>query len=153
MPIKPEHRALYPANWRAIRTAAVERARHRCQRCGLANYAVGYRKRDGRFIRAGGNSVRDEAGLGELSYLEARKLAVYENSFDLGLGPDNERAIVIVLTVAHLNHDPRDCREENLQALCQRCHLALDLAHHQRNAAATRHAAKGTPDLFACEVK
>jgi hypothetical protein len=31
-----------------------------------------------------------------------------------------------VLTVAHLNHDPWDCRDENLAALCQTCHLRYD---------------------------
>lgn len=40
----------------------------------------------------------------------------------------------VVLTVAHLNHDEADCREENLAAYCQRCHLAYDADHH----AATR---------------
>ena len=28
-----------------------------------------------------------------------------------------------VLTVHHLDGDPANCREENLVALCQRCHL------------------------------
>ena len=32
----------------------------------------------------------------------------------------------VVLTVAHLNHTPEDCREENLRAMCQRCHLTYD---------------------------
>lgn len=32
----------------------------------------------------------------------------------------------VVLTVAHLNHRPEDCREENLRALCQRCHNRYD---------------------------
>lgn len=45
----------------------------------------------------------------------------------------------VVLTVAHVeNHDPMDCREENLAALCQRCHLRHDAKHHARNAARTR---------------
>ncbi len=30
------------------------------------------------------------------------------------------------LTVAHINHVEMDCREENLVALCPRCHLAYD---------------------------
>jgi hypothetical protein len=32
----------------------------------------------------------------------------------------------VVLTVAHLDHDPRHCADDNLAALCQRCHLAYD---------------------------
>ena len=32
----------------------------------------------------------------------------------------------VVLTVAHLNHDPSDNRDENLKAMCQRCHNSYD---------------------------
>ena len=45
----------------------------------------------------------------------------------------------VVLTVAHLNHIPMDVRDENLKALCQRCHLTYDAKHHAQNAATTRH--------------
>ena len=43
----------------------------------------------------------------------------------------------VILTVAHLNHIPGDCRDENLKALCQRCHLRYDRERHKetRNAA------------------
>ena len=34
-----------------------------------------------------------------------------------------------VLTVAHLNHDPSDCRDENLLALCEGCHNRYDMEH------------------------
>ena len=54
----------------------------------------------------------------------------------------------VVLTVAHLDHTPENCADENLRALCQKCHLAYDAAHHQRNAAATRRKAKAAGDLF-----
>ena len=36
----------------------------------------------------------------------------------------------VVLTVAHLDHDPRRCDDENLKAYCQRCHLTYDRSHH-----------------------
>ncbi|ATN94982.1 hypothetical protein [Leptospira phage LE3] len=39
----------------------------------------------------------------------------------------------VILTVAHLNHTPEDCREENLVALCQRCHLNYDRHIHVKN--------------------
>ena len=44
----------------------------------------------------------------------------------------------IILTVAHLNHQPEDCRPENLKAMCQRCHLRYDREHHKESAAKTR---------------
>ena len=53
-----------------------------------------------------------------------------------------------VLTVAHLNHEPEDCRPENLAAMCQRHHLAYDAKHHKQTAYATRRRATMTPDLF-----
>lgn len=54
----------------------------------------------------------------------------------------------VVLTVAHLNHQPEDCRNENLKAMCQRCHLRYDRPHHAKNSAQTRRAAKQTRELF-----
>ena len=54
----------------------------------------------------------------------------------------------IVLTAAHLNHQPEDCRPENLAAMCQRHHLAYDAKHHAQTAYATRKARAGTADLF-----
>lgn len=44
----------------------------------------------------------------------------------------------VILTVAHLDHDPQNCADENLKALCQKCHLSYDAKHHARNAAITR---------------
>lgn len=55
----------------------------------------------------------------------------------------------VVLTVAHLDHQPENCADGNLKAMCQRCHLRYDAPHHQRNAAATRRARKQNRELFA----
>lgn len=54
----------------------------------------------------------------------------------------------IVLTVAHLNHTPEDCDPANLKAMCQRCHLRYDAAHHAKNSAATRAAKSRQARLF-----
>lgn len=32
----------------------------------------------------------------------------------------------VIITVAHLNHDPADCRPEVLRSWCQRCHNTYD---------------------------
>lgn len=59
----------------------------------------------------------------------------------------------VVLTVAHLGkphpdgtpgdkHDKLDVRDENLAALCQRCHLNFDRDEHRLNAAKTRYLRK-----------
>ncbi|WP_202638978.1 hypothetical protein [Bailinhaonella thermotolerans] len=57
----------------------------------------------------------------------------------------------VVLTVAHLDHVPENCAEENLLAMCQRCHLAYDADQHAANAARTRTARRtaGMEPLFA----
>ena len=44
----------------------------------------------------------------------------------------------IVLTTAHRNNIESDCRDENLFAACQRCHLRYDTQHHKKNSAETR---------------
>ena len=54
----------------------------------------------------------------------------------------------IVLTVAHLNHIPEDCRADNLKAMCQRCHLRYDQKLHVENARKTRRARKAIGELI-----
>jgi hypothetical protein len=43
---------------------------------------------------------------------------------------DEENAIRIVLTVAHLDHDINNNSFFNLKAMCQKCHLSYDAKHH-----------------------
>ena len=42
-----------------------------------------------------------------------------------------ETAARVVLTIAHLDQDPRNSDVANLRALCQRCHLGLDRHLHR----------------------
>lgn len=37
----------------------------------------------------------------------------------------------VILTVAHLDHQPENCGDDNLKAMCQRCHLKYDAHHHR----------------------
>lgn len=58
----------------------------------------------------------------------------------------------VILTTAHLNHNPRDNRRDNLRALCPACHLRHDANYHAFNAVITRDRKKGQlrlslPDL------
>jgi 5-methylcytosine-specific restriction endonuclease McrA len=43
-----------------------------------------------------------------------------------------------MLTVHHIDHNPRNCAADNLIALCAPCHLRADAQHHARNAKRTR---------------
>jgi len=49
----------------------------------------------------------------------------------------------VILTVAHLNHQVDDCRDDNLRAMCQRCHLTYDARLHARHARTTRARKRG----------
>ena len=55
----------------------------------------------------------------------------------------------VVLTVAHLDHRPENCGDENLKAMCQRCHLRYDADHHRETGAATRAARSPQARMFA----
>lgn len=146
MPIKPEHRARYPKDWAAISLAARQRAGWKCQHegCTAQQYAVGWWHE-----RRGGHVwvpkwPRGGVYIGQ-TYADAREVAAVTYWAQAESG---EKPIVIVLTVAHLNHQPEYCRPDNLAAMCQRHHLAYDQAHHQQNAQATRRARGGTAELF-----
>jgi hypothetical protein len=107
MPIRPENLSRYPADWKAISLRIrSERAGNRCEECGVENHAIGGRLADGTFMPAIGNP-----SLGEMAQCE---------------GGETLRIIRIVLTVAHLDHQPENCADENLRALCQRCHIRHD---------------------------
>ena len=141
MPIKPENMKRYPADWKLIRERILIRAANCCEHpnCGARNYDVGYwRKVMGRFTWF--EQVR-----GMTTWREASQRAAELFHDD---SEESPRPTVIVLTVAHLNHQPEDCRPENLRAWCQRHHLAYDHDHHRTNAQVTRRARAGTLELF-----
>lgn len=39
---------------------------------------------------------------------------------------------IVVLTIAHLDHEPENCDAANLRAWCQRCHNTYDAPHRAR---------------------
>ncbi len=155
MPIRPENKALYPADWRLISREIRARAHHRCENCGIRNYSVGYREAEGRFRPLAGSGPCDCAGEGlvwpslePITYGEAKEFADAANTCSDRRDEDGNRWFVIVLTVAHLDHDPRNCDRANLKALCQACHLGYDAEHHAETAARTRKEGKAVGDLF-----
>lgn len=128
----------YPENWKTeIRPAILSRAKNRCEFCGVKNYSVGSWNGE-RFIPTVGNMTHDAAGNGELSYQEARQLVMHCNEFC------DDKLIVVVLTIAHLNHDVSNNDYSNLKALCQRCHNRHDVGFRKEN----RKINKGIITLF-----
>lgn len=92
MPIRPENRARYPRNWRAIRAMILNRAGDTCegspafQDCRAQNYL-----------------------------------------------PHPVTGSKVVLTIAHLDHQPENNDPANLRAWCQRCHNTYDAPHRAKN--------------------
>lgn len=148
MPIKPENKARYPADWKAIRARALERAKLKCEhpRCQAQQYDAGY------WARWGGDDTPVWSRLSaHASYADAKQAAAEHSFARFGDGPvpkGEAPIIVVVLTVAHLDHQPENCDPANLRSYCQRHHLAHDHTHHLASAAATRRARKAVGDLF-----
>lgn len=127
VPIKPENKGRYPANWKSeVRPAILKRAENEhgwpcCEECAVPNHAWGWRTDDGTFHDGGTESM-------------ARDLA-----------PEGATVLQIVLTIAHLDHQPENCDPANLKAWCQRCHLRYDAPRKRADA----RAAKAVGDMFA----
>ena len=137
MPISAANRALYPKNWSAISLRVRAEAGNRCERCKAPNTKT---------IARGG---ADDAG----TYLTEDGQVFDENDGTYrgtarGSEYDADRFVRIVLTVAHLDHDPRNNERSNLKALCQQCHLRYDAKHHAENARQTRATRAGQQPLF-----
>lgn len=62
--------------------------------------------------------------------------------------PHPDTGSTVVLTIAHLDHTPEHCDDDNLRAWCQRCHLNYDKHHHRETSAATRRAASPQVQLL-----
>lgn len=112
MPIRPDQRGRYPDDWPKISDRIrFGRAGGRCEctgECGSDHLAAHVHRLDPRCPHRHGQQIPRTAGQ------------------------------TTILTVAHLNHIPEDCRDENLLAACQGCHLRYDAAQHARNARRTR---------------
>lgn len=138
----------YPPDWKTeIRPRILKRAEGRCERCGVLNLAIGERDPDGSFIYAGGNLFWDDMQY-RTSYQTAKQaLDAERDAWEIS-GREGKKPIMIVLTIAHLDHDTANNADDNLLALCQRCHLHHDREHHMQNSRATRNKNKGIQELF-----
>lgn len=112
----PMDKNKYAQDWKAISAAVRQDAGNRCEFCGVENHYWIHR-----------HKYADEwvyhYDFGKLSAIDQR---LYKSM------------ILVVLTVAHLDHDTRNNDRSNLRALCQKCHLTYDAQHHAQNARKTR---------------
>ena len=118
MPIRAEMRALYPPDWPAISDwVRFDRAMGRCEcegECGGRLHRMWYRQQ---ISDSSNPPSRCPNYHGEQSRFTMAR---------------------IVLTTAHLEHDPTVSDPLKLRAMCQACHLAYDAEHHAQTRAATR---------------
>lgn len=127
MPIKPENRSRYPANWKQIVEQVRQRSGDRCE--GSPDFPDCNRPNGWLLNKRTGEMTNDG------SLAEVWELA------------DGDKVVRIVLTTAHLDHVPENCDLSNLRHWCQRCHLHYDRHHHAQTAYATRKADKHTMEL------
>lgn len=127
MPIRPENQERYPPSWREIS----ERIR---------------------FERAGGQcECRGECGTDHKA--EALDMWCDERTGDERCAAMNGRLHPItrssvVLTVAHLDHTPENCEDDNLKAMCQRCHNAYDAPERRAGIQKREREKRAVGDLF-----
>ncbi len=126
----PMQRDRYSKDWTAISNRIrFDRAGGKCEDCGAPHNTDIVRSTDdpARYI------VYDDTGI---MYLTPDgnpiRMSEIPGEFDI------MHHVRVVLTTAHLNHNPQDNRDENLKALCQRCHLRYDAQYHADNARRTR---------------
>jgi len=115
----------YPKDWKERRARAMRRASYRCEHCGVQNYSVVERGEGKAFTLLGQHHC----------YTDARAKC---NLMRENLHP---KAIVIVLTLAHLDHDDwnHDVKDERLAVLCQRCHFQHDRSDNENRKKYGRH--------------
>lgn len=137
MPIKPENKKRYPKNWNEIRELILKRADNCCEQCKVKN-KTRIARGDGEYANTYQTFNADVFCADTGKYLGKVRMSDYivKNMVD------------IVLTIAHLDHQPENCDPSNLKALCQRCHLRYDAKHHAENSKMTRRNRKAISELF-----
>ena len=138
MPIRRHHRWLYPIDWRELSASIrFRRAKGRCEGCGRPHGRLVIVLSDGQWWDAERSTWR--CGNGRVL---RRRIPAPE-----GHGPPG-RSTRVVLSAAHLDHDPQNNAVANLAALCQRCHILHDKAEHLRRRQLTYVARRALGDLF-----
>ncbi|HRH13483.1 MAG TPA: hypothetical protein PK225_03935 [Azonexus sp.] len=137
MPIRAENKDLYPKDWPQISLAIRKAAGQRCEKCKAPNgefISRGWGKDAGTYMLEGGETFDADTG----EYLGMSR----GSEFNCG------KVVRVVLTVAHLDHQPENCAPENLRAWCQRCHNAYDAPMRAKGVADRRRAKLAVSDMF-----
>lgn len=114
----------YPANWKAIRTEALERAKN----------ANGISQ-----CECVGECGREHKGT-RCPHLQYEQLTT-------------RSAYKVILTTAHLCHTPRCDRLDHLKSMCQPCHQIFDLRERQKRSGDKLHALESANVQFSERAK
>jgi hypothetical protein len=116
----------YPKNWKTeIRPRILQRANNKCESCGVENYKVIFRG------ILNGQDVYQDLNGDIFSAIDSTLILSEFEDYLEEIKP-NQKAIKVVLTIAHLDHDAdnHNVSDDRLKALCQKCHLAYDKEYH-----------------------
>lgn len=129
MPIRPENRHRYPPSWHEIsRRIRFERAGSRCEcegECGVDHAKEAERCGIENFC---GPPLNRCQAAHDLNHPVTRSM--------------------VVLTVAHLDHTPENCADDNLKAMCQGCHNRYDMPKRREGILQRARALLAIGDLF-----
>lgn len=139
MPIRAENKARYPKDWKAISLRIRERAGQRCEKCHAPNGELILREQSEDY--AFEPTYTDDTGM-IFSAEDGREMG-----FQL---PQDAKGkwVCVVLTVAHIDHQPENCADDNLKAWCQRCHNIYDMPMRKAGIAKRARQRLAAADLF-----
>ena len=131
----------YPRDWAKIsRRVRFERANGLCEHCGkrhgekVLQGPLGSWQRESQWYDARGRQIHRPPPWPSKHWW--RHLFWYGE-------PPRPRLVKVVLHTAHLDHNPGNCEDTNLAALCQQCHLRYDAGLHKWTWGITRDLARG----------
>ena len=141
-------RKRYPRNWARIsRRIRFRRAGGRCEWCGKPHGVkvwVGaegcWRTLDGQWYDGRGQPLPGPMPWPSRIW--------WKHVIRSGGQPPEIRESKVVLQTAHLDHDPTNCDEANLAALCQFCHATYDADQRKWAGGITRDLRRGQRVLF-----
>lgn len=141
-------RKKYPKNWRMIsKRVRFERAQGRCEWCN---------KPHGQTVRVGAKGCwalsdgiwHDQFGRRIPGPMPWPSSDWWKHVIAHGGEPPQIRESVVTLQTAHLDHDPQNCADENLAALCQFCHAEYDVQQRIWSGAITWDLRRGQKVMF-----
>ena len=137
MPIRPQHRWLYPIDWQQLTDMVrFERAKGRCEHCKRPHGKIVYHLGDGRWWDEDASVWRDGSGRIVRKRVPPAPL------------PDHLPTTRVYLATAHLDNNPGHNDGRNLRALCQRCHIMHDRPEHLRRRRLNFLMTRALGDLF-----